>query len=173
MPGSRLVPPVSTIPDAEEIKLRWGVAKEVLADPNEKIEIPGLGDRGPRLLSRQALAAVIEPRVEELFTLTQQVIRESGYEELLSSGIVLTGGTSLLPGITELAEDVFLKPARIGWPQYDGTLADVVKNPRFATAMGLLVEADSQRRRGRKIAQQTGSFKQTFKRMKEWIVGNF
>ncbi len=149
------------IPDAEEIKLRWGVAKEVLADPNEKIEIPGLGDRGPRLLSRQSLAAVIEPRVEELFTLTQQVIRESGYEELLSSGIVLTGGTSLLPGMTELAEDVFLKPARIGWPSYDGSLADVVRNPRFATAIGLLVEAHSQRLRGRKIAQQTGSFKQT------------
>ena len=161
------------IPDAEEIKVRWGVAKEVLADPNEKIEIPGLGDRGPRLLSRQALAAVIEPRVEELFTLTQQVIRESGYEELLSSGIVLTGGTSLLPGMTELAEDVFLKPARIGWPQYDGSLSDVVRNPRFATSMGLLVEAHSQRQRGRKIAQQSGSFKQTFKRMKEWIVGNF
>mgnify|MGYP001145748094 CR=1 FL=1 len=161
------------IPDAEEIKLRWGVAKEVLADPNEKIEIPGLGDRGPRLLSRQSLAAVIEPRVEELFTLTQQVIRESGYEELLSSGIVLTGGTSLLPGMTELAEDVFLKPARIGWPSYDGSLADVVRNPRFATAIGLLVEAHSQRLRGRKIAQQTGSFKQTFKRMKEWVVGNF
>ena len=161
------------VADAEEIKLRWGVAKEVLADPNEKIEIPGLGDRGPRLLSRQSLAAVIEPRVEELFTLTQQVIRESGYEELLSSGIVLTGGTSLLPGMTELAEDVFLKPARIGWPNYTGSLADVVRNPRFATAIGLLVEANSQRLRGRKIAQQTGSFKQTFKRMKEWIVGNF
>ena len=161
------------IPDAEEIKLRWGVAKEVLADPNEKIEIPGLGERGPRLLSRQSLAAVIEPRVEELFTLTQQVIRESGYEELLSSGIVLTGGTSLLPGMTELAEDVFLKPARIGWPSYDGSLSDVVRNPRFATAMGLLAEAHSQRLRGRKIAQQTGSLKQTFKRMKEWVVGNF
>ena len=78
------------------------MAKEVLADPNEKIEIPGLGDRGPRMLSRQSLAAVIEPRVEELFTLAQQVVRESGYEELLSSGIVLTGGTSLLPGMTEL-----------------------------------------------------------------------
>ncbi len=161
------------IPDAEEIKLRWGVAKEVLADPNEKIEIPGLGDRGPRLLSRQSLAAVIEPRVEELFTLTQQVIRESGYEELLSSGIVLTGGTSLLPGMTELAEDVFLKPARIGWPQYDGALADVVRNPRFATAMGLLAEAHAQRQRGRKIAQATGSFTSTLKRMKEWVVGNF
>jgi cell division protein FtsA len=161
------------IPDAEDIKLRWGVAKEVLADPNEKIEIPGLGDRPPRLLSRQSLAAVIEPRVEELFTLTQQVVRESGYEELLSSGIVLTGGTSLLPGMTELAEDVFLKPARIGWPNYIGSLSDVVRNPRFATAMGLLVEAHSQRLRGRKLAQQTGSFRQTVKRMKEWVVGNF
>lgn len=161
------------LPDAEEIKLRYGVAKEVLADPNERIEIPGLGDRPPRLLSRQALAAVIEPRVEELFALAQQVIRESGYEQLLSSGIVLTGGTSLLPGIGELAEDVFLRPARIGWPQYDAALADVVRNPRFATVMGLLIEAHAQRLRGRRVAAQTGSFKRTLKRMKEWIVGNF
>lgn len=161
------------IPDAEEIKLRYGVAKEVLADPNERIEIPGIGDRAPRLLSRQALAAVIEPRVEELFTLTQTVIRDSGYEELLSSGVVLTGGTSLLPGVGELAEDVFLKPARIGWPTYDSSLADVIRNPRFATVMGLLTEAHLQRIRGRKVALQTGSFRQTLKRMKEWIVGNF
>jgi cell division protein FtsA len=161
------------IPDAEEIKLRSGVAKEVLADPNDRIEIPGIGDRAPRLLSRQALAAVIEPRVEELFTLTQSVIRDSGYEELLSSGVVLTGGTSLLPGVGELAEDVFLKPARIGWPTYDGALSDVIRNPRFATVMGLLTEAHLQRIRGRKVAAQTGSFKQTLKRMKEWIVGNF
>ncbi len=116
---------------------------------------------------------MIEPRVEELFTLTQQVVRDSGYEELLSSGIVLTGGTSLLPGMTELAEDVFLKPARIGWPNYTGSLSDVVRNPRFATAMGLLVEAHSQRVRGRKLAQQTGSFKQTVKRMKEWVDRKF
>jgi cell division protein FtsA len=161
------------IPDAEDIKLRYGVAKEVLADPNDRIEIPGIGDRAPRLLSRQALAAVIEPRVEELFTLTQQVIRDSGYEELLSSGVVLTGGTSLLPGVGELAEDVFLKPARIGWPTYDGSLSDVIRNPRFATVMGLLTEAHLQRIRGRKVAAQNGSFKQTLKRMKEWIVGNF
>jgi cell division protein FtsA len=161
------------IPDAEDIKLRHGVAKEVLADPNDRIEIPGIGDRAPRLLSRQALAAVIEPRVEELFTLVQKTIRESGYEELLSSGIVLTGGTGLLPGIGELAEDVFLKPARIGWPHYEGALGDVVRNPRFATVMGLLVEAHSQRVRGMKVAAQSGTFKQTFKRMKEWIVGNF
>jgi cell division protein FtsA len=161
------------IQDAEEIKLRHGVAKEVLADAGEKIEIPGLGDRAPRMLSRQTLAAVIEPRVQELFALVQKVVRDSGYEELISSGVVLTGGTSLLPGIGELAEDVFLKPARIGWPTYDGALADVARNPRFATVMGLLTEAHSQRLRGRKVAAQVGSFKQTLKRMKEWIVGNF
>ncbi len=161
------------IQDAEEIKLRHGVAKEVLADASEKIEIPGLGDRSPRMLSRQTLAAVIEPRVQELFSIVQKVVRDSGYEELISSGIVLTGGTSLLPGIGELAEDVFLKPARIGWPTYDGALADVARNPRFATVMGLLTEAHLQRLRGRKVAAQVGSFKQTLKRMKEWIVGNF
>jgi cell division protein FtsA len=161
------------IQDAEEIKLRHGVAKEVLADAGEKIEIPGLGDRAPRMLSRQTLAAVIEPRVQELFALVQKVVRDSGYEELISSGVVLTGGTSLLPGIGELAEDVFLKPARIGWPTYDSALADVARNPRFATVMGLLTEAHLQRLRGRKVAAQVGSFKQTLKRMKEWIVGNF
>jgi cell division protein FtsA len=161
------------IPDAEQIKQRYGVAKEVLADPNDRIEIPGVGDRAPRLLSRQSLAAVIEPRVEELFTLAHKVIRDSGYDEMLSSGIVLTGGTALLPGIGELAEDVFLKPARVGWPNYDGPLADVVRNPRFATVVGLLLEAQSQRQRGRRAAAQTGSFKQTLKRMREWIVGNF
>jgi cell division protein FtsA len=161
------------IPDAEQIKQRYGVAKEVLADPNDRIEIPGVGDRAPRLLSRQSLAAVIEPRVEELFTLAHKVIRDSGYEEMLSSGIVLTGGTALLPGIGELAEDVFLKPARVGWPAYDGPLADVIRNPRFATVVGLLQEAQSQRQRGRRAAAQTGSFGQTLKRMREWIVGNF
>jgi len=161
------------IPDAEQIKQRYGVAKEVLADPNDRIEIPGVGDRAPRLLSRQSLAAVIEPRVEELFNLAHKVIRDSGYEEMLSSGIVLTGGTSLLPGIGELAEDVFLKPARVGWPHYQGPLADVIRNPRFATVVGLLLEAQSQRQRGRRAAAQTGSFRQTLKRMREWIVGNF
>ena len=161
------------IPDAEQIKQRYGVAKEVLADPNDRSEIPGVGDRAPRLLSRQSLAAVIEPRVEELFTLAHKVIRDSGYEEMLSSGIVLTGGTALLPGIGELAEDVFLKPARVGWPNYQGPLADVIRNPRFATVVGLLLEAQSQRQRGRRAAAQTGSFGQTLKRMREWIVGNF
>jgi cell division protein FtsA len=159
--------------EAEEIKLRHGLAKQMLADPSERIEVPGLGDRGPRQLSRQALAAVIEPRVEELCALVQQVIRESGYEELLSSGVVVTGGTALMPGVVELAEDTFLKPVRLGLPGYAGGLADVVRNPRFATAVGLLEEARVQRLRGRKVAEQAGNFKDTMRRMKDWFVGNF
>ena len=78
--------------------------------------MPGLGDRGPRQVKRQALGAVIEPRVEELFTLVQQVVRDSGYEDLLASGVVLTGGSAQLPGMVELAEDVFLKPVRVAVP---------------------------------------------------------
>jgi len=159
--------------DAEDIKLRHGLAKQVLANPNDKIEVPGIGDRGPRSLSKQALAAVIEPRVEELFSMVQQTIRESGYEEALSSGIVITGGSSLLPGMAELAEDIFLKPVRVGAPVYDGPLADVVRTPRFSTAMGLLEEARQIRSRGRKVAEQSGSFKDTMRRMKEWFLGNF
>jgi len=157
--------------DAEEIKLRFGNAKQVLANPTEMIEVPGLGDRGPRSLSKQALAAVIEPRVEELFSLVQQVVRESGYEELLSSGVVITGGTSLLPGMVELGEDIFLKPVRVGLPDYSGALSDVVRSPRYATVMGLLGEAKLQADRGRVVRAQTGGFKQTFARMKEWFIG--
>lgn len=160
-------------PDAEEIKIRYGVAKQVLADPTEKMEVPGLGDREPRMMARQALAAVIEPRVEELFALVHQVIRESGYEELLSSGVVLTGGTALMSGMVELGEDIFLKPVRVGVPEYNGGLADMVRSPRYSTVMGLMVEARSQRLRGRKVSQQTGSFKKTFERMREWFLGNF
>jgi len=157
-------------PDAEDIKLRYGIAKQVLANPADMVEVPGLGDRSPRLVNRQALGAVIEPRVEELFGMVQQVIRDSGYEDLLASGIVLTGGSSLLPGMVELAEDVFLKPVRVATPDYSGGLADVMRNPRFSTVMGLLGEARLQRLRGRKVAQQDGSFKRVLARMKEWFM---
>jgi cell division protein FtsA len=157
-------------PDAEDIKLRYGIAKQVLASPEDMVEVPGLGDRGPRLVNRQALGAVIEPRVEELFGLVQQVVRDSGYEDLLASGIVLTGGSSLLPGMVELAEDVFLKPVRVAVPDYAGGLADVMRSPRFSTVMGLLGEARLQRLRGRKVAQQNGSFKRVLARMKEWFM---
>ena len=159
--------------DAEEIKVEHGVARQLLADPADQVEVPGLGDRAPRMLSKQALAGVIEPRVEEIFSLVHQVIRESGYEELLSSGIVLAGGSALMPGMVELAEDIFLKPVRRGVPLYSGALYDMVSNPRSATVMGLLEEARLSRSRGLKAAQQAGSMKTMFGRAKDWFLGNF
>ena len=159
--------------DAEDIKVDYGVAKQLLADPNEHVEVPGLGDRAPRMLSRQALAGVIEPRVEEIFSLVHQVIRESGSEELLSSGIVLTGGSAVMPGMVELAEDIFLKPVRKGTPLYAGPLHDMVASPRSATVMGLLEEARLARSRGMKAAQQVGSVQTLFGRVRDWFVGSF
>jgi cell division protein FtsA len=159
--------------DAEDIKVESGFAKQLLADPEQQVEVPGLGDRGPRMLSKQALAGVIEPRVEEIFSLVQQVIRESGYEEVLSSGVVITGGSAVMPGMVELGEDIFLKPVRRGVPKYTGALADMVAQPRAATVMGLLEEARLARVRGQKVAQKHGSMKTAFGRFKDFIVGNF
>lgn len=159
--------------DAEEIKVEYGVAKQLLANPSEQVEVPGLGDRVPRMLSRQALAGVIEPRVEEIYSLVHQVIRESGYEELLSSGIVITGGTAVMPGMVELGEDIFLKPVRKGLPTYSGPLYDMVASPRSATVMGLLEEARSAHTRGHKAAQQAGSVKTFVGRARDWFLGNF
>jgi cell division protein FtsA len=159
--------------DAEDIKVESGCAKQLLADPQTQIEVPGLGDRGPRLLGKQALAGVIEPRVEEIYQLVLHVIRESGYEEVLSSGIVITGGCAVMPGMVELGEDIFLKPVRRGLPQYGGALADMVAQPRAATVMGLLEEARMARMRGYKVAQKSGSVKTAFSRVKDFVVGNF
>lgn len=159
--------------DAEEIKVESGYAKQLLADPDAQVEVPGLGDRSPRMLSRQALAGVIEPRVEEIFSLVHQVMRESGFEEMLSSGIVLTGGSCVMPGMVELGEDIFLKPVRRGIPKYSGALADMVAQPRAAAVMGMLEEARLARLRGLKVAQKGGSVKATFGQIKDWFVGNF
>jgi cell division protein FtsA len=159
--------------DAEDIKVESGYAKQLLADPDQQVEVPGLGDRGPRMLSKQALAGVIEPRVEEIFSLVQQVVRESGYEEVLSSGIVITGGSAVMPGMVELGEDIFLKPVRRGVPKYRGALADMVSQARAATVMGLLEEARLARLRGFKVAQKNGSMKTAFGRFRDFIVGNF
>ncbi len=159
--------------DAEDIKVESGCAKQLLADPEQQVEVPGLGDRGPRMLSRQALAGVIEPRVEEIFALVQQVVRDSGFEEVLSSGIVLTGGSAVMPGMVELGEDIFLKPVRRGVPHYAGALSDMVSQPRAATVMGLLEEARLARVRGQKVAQKAGSVGGAFERMKNWFVGTF
>ncbi len=159
--------------DAEDIKVESGYAKQLLADATAQVEVPGLGDRSPRMLSRQALAGVIEPRVEEIYSLVQQVIRDSGYEEVLSSGIVITGGSAAMPGMVELGEDIFLKPVRRGIPKYAGALSDMVAQPRASTVMGLLEEARLARSRGQKVAQQRGSMKTAAGRIKDWFVGNF
>jgi cell division protein FtsA len=159
-------------PEAELVKIRHGCALRQLADPAETIEVPGLGDRPPRSLSRQTLAEVIEPRVEELYTLVQQVLRQSGFEELLSSGVVLTGGSSVMQGMAELGEEIFHMPVRLGVPRYAGGLADVVQSPRYATVMGLLAEGRTQLERGI-LARQTGSFRGTLRRMRQWFQSNF
>jgi cell division protein FtsA len=158
--------------EAEEIKVGSGCALRQLADPDELVEVPGIGDRGSRQLSRQTLAEVIEPRVEELYSLIQKVLRESGYEELLSSGLVLTGGSSVMRGMVELGEEIFHMPVRLGTPRYTGGLADMVRHPRYATAIGLLLEGQSQTQRGIQ-ALQGASFRQVMSRMKQWFQRNF
>lgn len=158
--------------EAEDLKIHHGVAKQELADATAMIDVPGVGDREPRPMSKQALAAVIEPRVEELFTLVRNIVRESGYEDMVSSGIVLTGGTAMMPGMVELAEQVFLKHARIGSPEYRGHLHEVLRSPRYSTGLGLLMEGQAQLMRGRR-SLQGGNFQGIVSRMKEWFTGNF
>jgi len=124
------------------------------------------------VMSRQTLAEVIEPRVEELFSLVQQVLRESGFEELLSSGLVLTGGSAVMRGMVELGEEIFHMPVRLDVPRYTGGLADVVRNPRHATAVGLLLEGASQVQQGQ-LSRQNGSVRAVLARMREWFQRNF
>ena len=124
---------------AEEIKIRYACALTQLAGADETIKVPSVGDRPPRDLSRQSLAEVVEPRYDELFTLIQAEIRRSGYEELIPAGVVLTGGTSKMEGAMELAEEIFHMPVRVGAPQYAQGLSDIIRNPIYATAVGLLI----------------------------------
>src|SRR5262245_41785804 len=119
--------------DAEEIKEERGCALSQLADPQDVVEVPGLGDRGSRQLTRKTLAEVIEPRVEELYSLVQAELRRSGYEELLSSGVVLTGGSSVMRGMVELGEEVFHMPVRVGRAHYNGPLEEHARHPRYST----------------------------------------
>ncbi|HET9471252.1 MAG TPA: cell division protein FtsA [Usitatibacter sp.] len=159
--------------DAEELKIAHGVALRQLASSTDMIDVPGVGDRGPRELSRQTLAEVIEPRVEELYSLIQRELRSSGLEELLSSGIVITGGSALMKGMVELGEEVFHMPVRVGLPNYTGALAEVVRNPRYSTGMGLLMAGLDQVKRDRHARIQGAGFKEIFERMKSWFKGNF
>jgi cell division protein FtsA len=159
--------------DAEDIKERYGCALSQLADSQDMVEVPGLGEREPRQLSRKTLAEVIEPRVEELYSLVQTELRRSGYEELLSSGVVITGGSSVMQGMVELGEEIFHMPVRVGYPAYHGALAEAVRHPRHSTGVGLLL-AGMQQMRNREIARMSaGSFRQVLDRMKTWFTGNF
>ena len=158
--------------EAEDIKCKYGCALAQLADISENLDVAGVDDRPSRKLSRRALADVIQPRVEELYELIQNELRRAGFEEVLSSGIVLTGGASVMPGMVELGEEIFHMPVRLGNPKYGGSLSDVVQNPRFSTAFGLLLEAQAQRKRGQKIQEKQG-IKDVFSSMKQWFSKNF
>jgi cell division protein FtsA len=158
---------------AEEIKIKYACALSQLANPDETIEVPSVGDRPPRRLARQTLAEVVEPRYEELFSLVHDELRRSGFEELIAAGIVLTGGSSKMEGAVELAEEIFHVPVRLGVPQYVEGLADVVRNPIHATAVGLLLY-------GKEVAEAeaNGSAAKAgiaggLGRMKAWFQGNF
>ncbi len=125
--------------NAEEIKTKYACALAQLASPDEMIKVPGVGDRAPRELSRHALANVVEPRYDELFNLILAEIRRSGYEDMLAAGLVLTGGTSKMEGVVELAEEIFHMPVRIGTPNEVNGLVDIVRNPIYSTGVGLLL----------------------------------
>ncbi len=159
--------------DAENIKIQHGVALRHMTDPQTMIEVPGVGERGARQMSRHTLAEVIEPRVEELYSFVQAELRRVGFEDRLSSGIVITGGASLMPGMTDLAEEIFHMPVRLGLPRYVGGLAEVVKNPRYSTAVGLLLLARQQMQKAPGHRSKEGGVGDIFGRMKAWFQNNF
>ena len=125
--------------DADEIKVKYACALTQLANGADSIKVPSVGDRPPRELSRQALAEVVEPRYVELFTLVQHELQRSGFQDMLAAGIVLTGGTSKMEGVVDLAEEIFHAPVRIGAPHNVAGLADIVRNPIYSTGVGLLL----------------------------------
>ena len=158
---------------AEDIKCRYGCALRSLADTREMVDVPDVGNRGSRQLSRQTLAEVIEPRVEELYSLIQAELRRSGFEELLSSGIVITGGSASLRGMVELGEEIFHMPVRLGLPNYHGNLKEVIHTPRYSTGIGLIMAGIQQMQHQHGAKLQGGSAKQIFTRMKGWFQKNF
>ena len=159
-------------PYAEEIKIKYACALASLAGENETIKVPSVGDRSDRNLSRQALAEVVEPRYDELFTLIQAELRRSGFEDLVAAGIVLTGGTSKMEGVVELAEEIFHMPVSIGYPKGVTGLIDIVRNPIYSTAVGLLIYGAKQQCEGVVIppaANLTGAFS----KVRSWFLGNY
>ncbi len=158
---------------AEEVKLKHACALVDIAHPEEMIEVPGVGDRPRRRLSKRALAEVIEPRYEELFRLVQAELRRSGFEDSVASGIVLTGGASLMPGALELAENIFRMPVRLGIPQGVTGLSEVIHSPIYATAVGLLLSGKQHLFDHRTDLPAQSGIKDVWGRMKNWFQGNF
>ena len=157
---------------AEDLKIKYACALTQLANPEETIEVPSVGDRPPRRLVRQTLAEVVEPRYEELFSLVLAELKRSGFESMIAAGIVLTGGGAKMDGAIELAEEVFNMPVRLGTPQYVSGLIDVVRNPIYATGVGLLLfgsEASRNSTQRSRIETSAG----LWERMKNWFHGNF
>lgn len=158
---------------AEEIKVKYACALRQLASPDDMIEVPGVGDRGARRLARQTLAEVVEPRYEELLGLVQGELRRSGFEDACAAGVVLTGGTSKMEGVVELAEEIFHMPVRLGVPQHVNGLSDVARNPIHATGVGLLLYGQQRRQNPSHEPVDTRSEKGLLKRMAEWFQRNF
>ncbi len=160
---------------AEEIKKKYGCSLVELARRDETIEVPSVGDRPPRSLSRQTLAEVIEPRIEELYSLVVAELRRSGFEEMIGSGIVLTGGSAKMEGMIDLAEEVFHMPVRLGLPQYVGGLTGVIHNPIYATGVGLVLYGASHREGKYYIdhARAADGLRGVLGRARSWFQGNF
>jgi cell division protein FtsA len=158
---------------AEEIKVKYACALPQLASPDETIEVPSVGDRPARRLARQTLAEVVEPRYEELFSLVQAELRRSGFEDMIAAGLVITGGSARMEGAVELAEEVFHMPVRLGAPQHVQGLSDVVRNPVYATGVGLLLFGSKGLSPSASGERLSGGFKETWGRMKSWFQGNF
>ncbi len=160
---------------AEEIKIRYACALTQLAGADETIKVPSVGDRAPRDLSRQALAEVVEPRYDELFTLVQAELRRSGYEDQVPAGVVLSGGTSKMEGVVELAEEIFHMPVRVGYPHSVKGLNDIVRNPIYATSVGLLLYgAEHYQEAGAGVSGKSSTPGEgLFSRAKSWLQSNF
>lgn len=158
---------------AEDIKIKHGCALRQLADPRDVVEVPGVDGREARQLSIQTLAEVIEPRVVELYELVLQELRRSGMEEMIASGIVITGGSAMMRGMMELGEEIFHMPVRLGMPRYVGGLSEVISNPRYATGVGLILMGKQQLERHLSGQMESTSIGRIFDKMKSWFQGNF
>lgn len=159
--------------NAEEIKIKYACALAKLTGPDETIKVPSVGERAPRNLSRQALAEVVEPRYDELFTLVQAEIRRSGFEDMIPAGIVLTGGTAKMEGVVELAEEIFHMPVRLGAPQNISGLSDIVNNPIYSTGVGLLQYALKQHQGERLSTPATSDEPGWLAKLKKMFQGEF